>query len=123
MASGRARHLRKNATEAEKKLWAVLRRRQVAGARFRRQAPIGPYVADFVCFSHSLVVELDGSQHLERREHDAKRTEWLETQGFRVIRFWNSEAFDNLEGVVEAIRDALRASRPHPDPPPQGGRD
>ena len=110
-----ARALRKNPTDAERRLWACLRHKQVDGFRFRRQAPIGPYVVDFVCFSAKLVVEVDGGHHALRPERDAKRTSWLENEGFRVNRFWNSEVLKNTEGVAEAIRRALRDV-----PPPSG---
>ncbi|MDH3596153.1 MAG: endonuclease domain-containing protein [Rhodospirillales bacterium] len=122
MASKTARHLRKTPTEAEQRLWSVLRRRQLAGARFRRQVPLGPYVADFACFSHRLVVEVDGGQHNLSQARDGRRARWLESQGYWVIRFWNNEVDGNLEGVTETIRLALRNHTPHPNPPPQGGR-
>ncbi len=76
-------------TEAEKVLWQELRRGGIPGTRFRRQVPIGPYVADFACLKSRLVIELDGSQHLERTTYDDERTKFLETQNFRVLRFWN----------------------------------
>ena len=103
-----ARALRKNPTDAEWRLWTCLRHKQVDGFRFRRQAPIGPYVVDFVCFSARLVVEVDGGQPALRSDQDAGRTRWLENEGFRVVRFWNSEVLGNTEGVAEAIRRALR---------------
>ena len=121
MASLAARRLRKTPTDAEMRLWAVLRRRQIEGARFRRQAPIGPYVVDFACFAERLVVEVDGGQHAHQQDRDTARTAWLETQGFRVLRFWNHEVLGNIEGVAERIAGALRAS-PLSSPPPQGGR-
>jgi very-short-patch-repair endonuclease len=117
-----ARHLRKTMTEAERQLWHHLRHRQLDGSRFRRQAPIGPYIVDFVCFERRLVVELDGGQHARQIEEDATRTRWLNLQGFRVLRFWNSTVFEDQDVVLEAIWDALR-STPHPGPPPQGGRE
>ncbi|MCH8113040.1 MAG: endonuclease domain-containing protein [Proteobacteria bacterium] len=121
MASATARRLRKTPTDAEQRLWSVLRRRQIEGARFRRQAPIGPYVVDFACLAEKLVVEVDGGQHARQQDRDAARTAWLESQGFHVLRFWNNEVLGNIEGVTERIAGALRAS-PHPGPPPQGGR-
>ncbi len=121
MASATARRLRKTPTDAETRLWSVLRRRQIEAARFRRQAPIGLYVVDFVCFDAKLVIEVDGGQHARQQDRDAARTAWLESQGFRVLRFWNNEVLRNIEGVAEQIAGALRAS-PHPGPPPQGGR-
>ena len=104
MASPLARKLRKNPTDAEKLLWARLRGGQLDGVRFRRQAPMGSYVVDFFCPSARLIIELDGGQHAERTAPDARRTEWLEGQGYRVIRFWNNEVLGNIEGVLETIR-------------------
>lgn len=92
-------------TDAERMLWAVLRNRQLDGAKFRRQATIGPYVVDFLCIEASLVIELDGGQHDETR--DGRRTEFLEARGLAVTRFWNHEVIENLDGVAEAIRLAL----------------
>ena len=111
----KARELRSNPTEAEQVLWGCLRRRQVNGCRFRRQAPIGMYIGDVLCFEKKLVVELDGGQHLTNREYDLQRTAWLESQGFRVLRFWNSEVFNSLEAVKESISRALtRQTEAHP---------
>jgi very-short-patch-repair endonuclease len=103
-----ARILRRDATLAERRLWQQLRFRQLDGHRFRRQAPIGRFVVDFVCFEQRLIVEVDGGQHAERAQEDAKRTRWLEGEGFRVLRFWNSDVLQNTEAVVESIRGALR---------------
>ena len=107
-----ARRLRQNETEAEQRLWKALRRLPLEGSHFRRQVPIGPYVADIACLALRLVIEVDGSQHGEKRalEHDAERTAWLEAQGYRVLRFWNTEVFANLEGIVDAIYAAVRGS-------------
>ena len=105
----RARRLRRASTEAEKLLWQKLRARQLGGAKFRRQTPIGPYIVDFVSFEHKLVLEIDGGQHNESagRQHDIKRTTWLEDQGFRVLRFWNNQVLANLEGVLERTLQEL----------------
>jgi len=104
-----ARKLRRDATAVESKLWQRLRSRQIEGAKFRRQFPIGPYIADFACIELKLIIELDGGQHVESAT-DAGRTARLETNGYTVIRFWNSEVIENLEGVLEAIRrDILNA--------------
>ncbi len=108
MVSRNARSLRANQTEAEALLWRRLRDRQLAGAKFRRQVPIGPYVADFVCYASKLVVELDGGQHAENVEADTTRTAWLEDRGFRVLRFWNHDVLANPDGVLERILEALR---------------
>ena len=122
MASTRARELRKNATDAERKLWWKLRYHQLDGYRFRRQVPIGQYIVDFACLSHRLLVELDGSQHGERIAYDQARTRRLESRGSRVVRFWNGDVVRDIDSVLETIYRAL-SDTPHPDPPPQGGRD
>ena len=110
----RARDLRANATDAERKLWEALRRKQISGHRFRRQYPLGPYFADFVCLPVRLIVEVDGGQHAEdeQRVHDEKRTAWLARNRFRVLRFWNWEVRKNLEGVIGAIEHAVRDTPP-----------
>jgi len=108
MANDRARALRKTLTDAERRLWSHLRRRQVEGCKFRRQAPVGPYIVDLLCLSHRLVVEVDGGQHAWRASSDEKRTKWLESQGFAVLRFWNNEVLGETDAVVAAISDALR---------------
>jgi very-short-patch-repair endonuclease len=101
-----ARDLRARMTEAETRLWFHLRRRELGGRRFRRQHPIGPYIADFACLDAGLVVELDGSQHLLSRT-DARRDACLRRHGFRVLRFWNDEVLLRLDDVLEAILRAL----------------
>ena len=111
MANERARALRARPTDAERKLWEVLRNQQLAGHKFRRQAPIGRYIADFVCFERKLVVEVDGGQHAIDTEKDAARTAWLKFQGFCVLRFWNNDVLGNTEGVVQTICKALEESR------------
>jgi len=104
-----ARQLRRNATFAERLLWQLLRCGALEGYRFRRQRPIGPYFADFVCVERRLVVELDGGQHgREQAQPDVERTRFLEREGFRVLRVWNDEVISNREGVVEVIALALR---------------
>ncbi len=105
MPNENARDLRKNQTDAEQKLWSKLRRRQLANFRFRRQHPVGIFIVDFFCFDAGLVVELDGSQHYEDDNvtYDRKRTEWLMDQGLSVIRFDNSEIFENIDGVLQTL--------------------
>ena len=98
---GRARRLRRDATDAERALWRVLRGRAIAGLKFRRQHPIGRYIVDFVCLERRLIVELDGGQHTA--EVDGPRTAYLEAAGYRVVRFWNPDVLRNPEGVVEVI--------------------
>lgn len=103
-----ARELRRNSTEAERRLWSRLRKRQLDGVRFRRQVPIGPYVVDFACLAERLVVEIDGGQHALDADRDAARTAWLETRGYRILRFWNNEMLENLEGVCGRVLQSLR---------------
>jgi very-short-patch-repair endonuclease len=102
-----ARVLRRDRTEAEARLWRYLRNRQMEGAKFRFQAPVGHYVADFLCAEARLIVELDGGQHGMQIGKDAARTKALEAAGYTVIRFWNNEVLANTEGVLEMIRLAL----------------
>ncbi|WP_029910816.1 endonuclease domain-containing protein [Pelobacter seleniigenes] len=98
-----ARALRKDMTAAERKLWWLVRNRQIKDQRFRRQMVIGPYIVDFCCPAHKLIIEIDGGQHQENREKDKIRTRWLEEQGFQVLRFWNHQVLTSVETVVEAI--------------------
>lgn len=116
-----ARQLRNQPTEAEKRLWWFLRAEKL-GVKFRRQAAIGAFIVDFVCFSHKLIVELDGPQHLDpaAQEHDARRMAWLESRGFRVVRFRNQELDEEAWGVVERIRGMLKTP---PQPSPGTGRE
>jgi very-short-patch-repair endonuclease len=102
--------LRRRATAAERLLWRHLQNRQLAACKFRRQAPIGPYVADFVCFAARLVIEVDGGQHAMQRPADMRRDRWFAAQGFRLMRFWNNEVLDNLDGVLKSIADALEST-------------
>jgi len=109
-----ARQLRKNMTDAEQRVWYKLRHRQIDNCKFRRQAPIGTYIVDFVCFERKLVVEVDGSQHAERELKDLERTQWLNSQGFRVLRFWNHEVFEDGDWVIDTIAEALQNMAPPP---------
>jgi very-short-patch-repair endonuclease len=106
-AVAHARALRRNATDAETKLWRALREKLPA-AKFRRQVPIGSYFADFVSHSARLMIEVDGGQHAERAEQDAARTRYFESQGYRVLRFWNHDVLENTNGVLETISLSLR---------------
>jgi very-short-patch-repair endonuclease len=101
----KARELRRNMPEAERRLWVRLKNRQLAGLRFRRQHPIGPYIVDFVCLGARLVVELDGGQHGEddALAHDARRDRFIEDSGYRVLRFWNAEVARGIEDVLRKI--------------------
>ena len=99
----RARGLRRTSTDAEQLLWQQVRDRRLDGYKFRRQVPIGPYIADFVCVSGRLVIELDGSQHHEQTTDDQQRTQWMEGAGYRVLRVWNNDIFHRMDSVLEAI--------------------
>ena len=116
MPNARARYLRSNSTDAERRLWSRLRFRQLDGHRFRRQAPIGRYIVDFVCLAKRLVVEVDGGQYADDIAADARRTAWLKIQGYRVPRLWNNEVLGNIDGVLSVIRSALCSED---DPPPR----
>jgi very-short-patch-repair endonuclease len=94
-------------TDAERKLWYALRDRRFEGFKFRRQVPIGNFIADFVCYEHRLVIEVDGGQHAESVQ-DQHRDRWFAANGFRVLRFWNNEVLSNLEGVMIALAEALK---------------
>jgi very-short-patch-repair endonuclease len=102
----RARELRKRMTGAERKLWFALRDRRFARFKFRRQAPIGRFVADFICFERRLVIEVDGGQHADSLS-DLRRDRWFAANGYRVLRFWNNEVLKNLDGVMTLLADTL----------------
>jgi very-short-patch-repair endonuclease len=106
----RSRQLRANSTDAETKLWNALRRKSIEGLRFRRQFYLGPYFADFICLPARLVVEVDGGQHGQSTQlvHDRRRTAWLKSQHFRVLRFRNAEVLTNLDGALYAIECVVR---------------
>ena len=104
---GNARALRRDHTDAEGLLWSRLRDKQIDGHKFRRQQPIGPYIADFACMTEKLLIELDGGGHAEQKTKDRRREEYLRRSGYRVLRFWNTEVFENLSGVLEKVREAL----------------
>lgn len=108
----RARELRRQQTDVENKLWFRLRDRQLCGAKFRRQHPVGLYIVDFCCPDRGLVVELDSGQHAERRSADHHRTRYLESAGYRVVRFWDHEVLDSMDAILEEIVRLLRD--PHP---------
>ena len=99
----RAHELRKSSTPAEQKLWQALRNRNLGDYKFRRQHPIGPYIADFFCAEVGLVVEVDGGGHLDQIAYDQDRTDWLEGQGYHVIRFWNDDVLNHLDDVTQEI--------------------
>jgi very-short-patch-repair endonuclease len=114
-----ARRLRREMTDAEQKLWQALRANRFRGAGFRRQAPLGPYIADFVCHALKMVIEVDGGQH-SGSEHDERRDAWMAREGYKVLRFWNNEVLGNLEGVLDRIGREI-ASVPSPQPSPTRG--
>jgi very-short-patch-repair endonuclease len=99
----RARELRKSSTPAEQLLWQALRNRNLGDYKFRRQHPIGPYIADFFCAEVGLVVEVDGGGHLDQVAYDQDRTDWLADQGYHVIRFWNDDVLNHLDDVTQEI--------------------
>jgi very-short-patch-repair endonuclease len=115
--------MRHERAPAEHILWQCLRNRELNGFKFRRQVPIGSYIADFYCAEKSLVVELDGDSHSERQEYDAKRNYWMRERSLHVVRFINTDVFENLDAVLEAILEMCEKPvdgrfDPHPDPLP-----
>jgi very-short-patch-repair endonuclease len=104
-----ARQLRRNQSEAEEKLWINLWKRNLNGVKFRRQQPIGKYIVDFICFEKKLIIEIDGGQHNEspKIQTDLQRTIWLESEGYHVLRFWNNDVLENLDGVLIKIKESL----------------
>jgi very-short-patch-repair endonuclease len=116
-----ARRLRRDSTQAEQKLWRLLRSRSLAGFKFVRQKPVGPYIVDFICRERRLEIEVDGGQHAES-SCDAVRDQWLADHRYCVLRFWNTEVSENIEGVWDTIFAAVSvATPPHPDPLPACG--
>lgn len=105
--TNKARSLRKNQTDVEQLVWKHLRNRQLYNYKFRRQFPIEPYIADFVCLDLKLIIELDGGQHASQIDYDNQRSLFLEQRGFKVIRFWNNDVIENTVGVLEAIHLAI----------------
>ena len=104
-----AKNLRHNMTKEEVKLWNQLKNRQFMNLKFRRQVPIGNYIVDFICINKKLIIELDGGQHneLQNIEYDKSRTEYLEQHGYKVLRFWNNEIWNNFDGVIEKIKEVI----------------
>ena len=100
-----AKELRRNSTDAERLLWRHLKAKQFEGHKFRRQEQIGRFIVDFVCYEKKIIVEADGSQHAMEKEKDEERTEWLNSQGFMVLRFWNHEILTNIEGVLGVVKN------------------
>jgi very-short-patch-repair endonuclease len=120
-----ANRLRANSTAAEEILWRHLRRMNVDGSHFRRQVVIGPYIADFACLTKRLIIEVDGSQHGDEAglKRDEIRTQWLQSEGYRVIRFWNNDVMSKTDAVLDAIHNMIAVTPPRlpsaGDPPPQ----
>jgi very-short-patch-repair endonuclease len=123
---GVAKRLRRYQTDAERVLWFHLRDRRLRGLKFKRQVPIDRYVADFCCADARLIIELDGGQHATRTSEDANRTKVLDAMGYLVLRFWNNDVMQNIDGVLEEILSTLeqhRSEPPHPGPLPNGERE
>ncbi len=118
----KARVLRSNLTDAEQVLWRHIRLRQIDNHKFRRQRPVGPYIVDFVCLEKKLVIEVDGGQHSDNKAYDAARDQWLNTQGYRVLRFWNNDVLTNIEGVMEIVQRAMDEPPPVSSPGFGGGK-
>lgn len=110
--TSKARSMRTEMTDVERLLWQSLRYKQLNGHRFRRQHPISSYISDFACIEQKLVIELDGGQHQEQIAYDEQRTEFIEAQGWRVLRFWNNDVLNNLAGVLERIAENLTMQPP-----------
>lgn len=115
------RQLRCAQTDAEKKLWRCLRNRGLMNCKFRRQHPLGSYIVDFCCVENGIVIELDGSQHKMNLSEDRERTRFLNVLGYRVLRFWDNEVFESIDGVLEKIR--LELTPPHPGLLPSGEKE
>ena len=122
MAEPLARRLRKEMTDAERKLWPHLKTLNIPHTHFRRQVPIGGYVADFACHAARLIIELDGGQHGEDKniKRDSARTAFLESRGYKVLRFWNTDVFDSIDTVIDIIHNEVqkRMASPGDNPPP-----
>jgi very-short-patch-repair endonuclease len=108
-----ARKLREALTPAEAKLWASLRAGRLSGVKFRRQHAIGNYIPDFCSIKHRLIIELDGSQHLEQEKYDDERTAFFESKGYHVLRFWNNDVMNNIDTVLQVIWSALNEATGH----------
>jgi len=106
-----AKRLRSNMTDVEKKIWMQLRAKRFFGYKFYRQVPLGKYIPDFLCYEPKLIIELDGGQHAEQINYDQKRDAFFKEQGFMILRFWNNEVMQNMDGVLSVIIESLRARR------------
>ena len=117
----KARKLRRNSTDVERQLWHRIRDKQIDEFRFRRRRPIGKYIVDFVCLDAMLIVELDGGQHAGDAAYDQRRTAFLESLGYAVLRFWNNEVIENMDGVLQRLHETLLRSRTNPTLAPLQG--
>ena len=110
-----ARNLRKNSTIQERRLWNLLKNRQFHNLKFKRQQPIGDYIVDFICKEAKIIIEIDGGQHNEPEniEYDKSRTEYLNNLGYKVVRFWNNEIYENIEGVVLRLKEEINPHQEH----------
>lgn len=104
----RSRDLRKNLTDAEQKLWQKLRHKQINDHKFRRQFVLGNYIVDFICLDKRLIVEVDGGQHMDNVDYDLHRDEWLKSQNFKALRFWNNQVLNEIDSVLEVISQNLK---------------
>ncbi len=118
-----ARTLRRNQTDSERKLWQLLRGRRFLDMKFRRQQQIGPYIVDFYCSRAKLIIELDGSHHLDQMQYDETRTHFLQQEGYTVFRFWDNEILRDSEGVMNKIHTFFQARNNSPHPCPLPGRE
>lgn len=109
-----SKNLRRRQTDAERKLWSLLRSRRLIGYKFRRQEVIGSHIVDFVCFKERLIIELDGGRHVNRKGYDDERTADLNKRGFRIVRFWDNQVLQDRESVLNAILSELHHLTPHP---------
>lgn len=112
--------LRRNMTDAERRLWSKLRSKQLMGLKFRRQHPLGPYIVDFVCLEKNIIIEIDGGQHVLDVDKDSSRDEWLKSEGFEVLRYWNNEVLKETSNVLDDIQRRM-PDHPPPTPPLKGG--
>jgi len=117
----RARTLRRAQTEQERQLWQCLRAKRFSNFKFKRQHPLGYYIADFICFTPRMVIELDGSQHADSKAYDTDRDAWFVSQGFRVIRIWNNQWMLDRNDVLQMIWNELNKDPLSPSPSPTGG--
>ena len=109
-----ARKMRRTSTDVERELWHRIRDKQIDNFRFRRQRPIGKYIVDFICLDAKLIIELDGGQHANDVAYDERRTAFLRSLGYRVLRFWNSEVIENIDGVLVRVREELLCANANP---------